>query len=171
MNTKTLLTIFAVVFSFLLKAEPSDSTKNTVTPGIINYKTGMDNSQLEKIIKNQGTIIEGQLGFWRFKLGNRELTIVTDEAHNRMRIMTPIIERKNIKKDQYQELLEAMFDRALDVKYALYNDVLWSVFIHPLKELTEEQVIDALSQVFYAAHNFGESYVSTDLQFGGGEKK
>ncbi|MCH8319327.1 MAG: hypothetical protein IIA88_12705 [Bacteroidetes bacterium] len=48
--------------------------------------------------------------------------------------------------------------------------MLWSIFVHPLKELTQSQLIDAISQVFYAAHNFGGSYRSTNLQFGSGDK-
>ena len=83
--------------------------------------------------------------------------------------MTAVIHQDKLKKNQFIELLEAQFDRALDVKYAISNEVLWSAFIHPLKELTEEQVKDAMSQVYYAAYNFGGSYRSTELQFGNRE--
>jgi len=126
----------------------------------------MTNERLGIILNDNAKIIEGSLGFWQVQYLDRVLTIVTDESHNRMRIMTAVILEKNLKKSQMKEVLEAQFDRALDVKYALSNEVLWSAFVHPLKELTEEQVKDALSQVYYAAYNFGGSYRSTDLQFG-----
>ena len=46
-----------------------------------------------------------------------------------------------------EELLNAMvanFHSALDVKYALSDEIIWSVFIHPLRELSEYQVRDAI---------------------------
>lgn len=147
------------------------STGNEPYPNLSLHDGDMDNEKLESVLESSGKIIEGRLGYWRLRYRDRVFTIITDESHNRMRIMTPVIEKKNIKKSQYTALLEAQFDRVLDVKYAMFNDFLWSVFIHPLKELTEEQVEDALSQVYFAAATFGNQYVSTDLQFGGSEKK
>lgn len=93
---------------------------------------------------------------------------ITDPKSNRMRIILPIVEEKDLKKKQLEECMEANFDRALDVKYALYNEVVWSVFAHPLEELTEEQLADAVDQVYNAAVTFGGSYTSTNLVFGGG---
>ncbi|PCH88960.1 MAG: hypothetical protein COB88_02545 [Flavobacteriales bacterium] len=147
----------------------SDTLKSVDQPHPKNLANGMNNEILEKILQDNGKILEGSLGFWQVQYLDRVLTVVTDESHNRMRIMTAVVHKKDLKKAQTTELLEAQFDRALDVKYALYNDILWSAFVHPLKELTEHQVKDALSQVYYAAHNFGGSYRSTDLQFGNRE--
>jgi len=65
----------------------------------------------------------------------------------------------------------ANFHTALDIKYAISDDVLWSAFIHPLRELTVAQVKDALSQVYYANITFGTTYTSTDLVFPGKAKK
>ena len=44
-----------------------------------------------------------------------------------------------------------------------------SVYTHPLKELTPEQLKDALAQVIILANNFGGTYSSTDLLFGQGQ--
>jgi len=63
------------------------------------------------------------------------------------------------------ECMEANFHTALDSKYAISNNILWSAFIHPLKELTERQLIDAVSQVYSAARTFGSSYSSGALSF------
>lgn len=127
----------------------------------------MNNSKLEKILIEMGTV-KGNEGYWELTVADRMMLVITDQFNNRMRIISPVVEKKDLKKGQWEDILEAQFDRALDVKYALWNDVLWSCFVHPLGELTEEQVKDAVSQVYYAAKNFGTSYVSTDLQFGGG---
>ncbi|MBL4753280.1 MAG: hypothetical protein JKY52_06755 [Flavobacteriales bacterium] len=165
--------IGGVLFGIMLMANTSfantDTLKSADMPTSTSLNTGMTNERLGQILKENAKIIEGSLGFWQVQYHDRVLTIVTDENHNRMRIVTAVIEQKDLKKSHMTELLEAQFDRALDVKYALSNDILWSAFVHPLKELTEEQVKDALSQVYFAAYNFGGSYRSTDLQFGSRE--
>ena len=65
----------------------------------------------------------------------------------------------------------ANFHSVLDVKYALSDEIIWSVFTHPLKELSEHQVEDAIKQVYAAALTFGGSYSSTDMVFPGNTKK
>ena len=147
-----------------------DSLKSVDQPTSKVLTNGMTNERLEQIFKENGTILEGSLGFWQVQYLDRVLTVITDASHNRMRIMTAIMHKKDLKKSQTIELLKAQFDKALDVKYALHNEVLWSAFVHPLKELTEEQVKDAMSQVYFAAYNFGGSYRSTNLQFGDREE-
>ncbi len=57
------------------------------------------------------------------------------------------------------------FHSALDVRYAESDGVMWVAFIHPLKELSKEQVEDAIRQVFAANLTFGTTYTSTDLVF------
>lgn len=72
---------------------------------------------------------------------------MTDENHNRMRAMTPVAQADSLSPDDLRTLLEANFDRALDARYALYKGALWSVYIHPLRELGESQFEDAPRQV------------------------
>lgn len=99
------------------------------------------------------------------------LICVYDENANRMRIITPIIETKDLEEEQLLNMLVANFHSALDVKYALSDEVIWSVFIHPLKELSNHQVLDAIDQVSTASASFGTSYSSTSLVFPGNTKK
>lgn len=129
----------------------------------------MNNQRLDKLIKQQAEVLKSQLGYWELKFENRYIIIVTDEAHNRMRIISAIVEEKKIKKNELSILLSANFDKALDAKYAIYNGYLWSIFTHPLGELRDEQFIDALKQVKTLADNYGGSYTSSDLIFGGGK--
>ena len=65
----------------------------------------------------------------------------------------------------------ANFHSVLDVKYALSDEIIWSVYAHPLKELSELQVVDAIQQVYAAAITFGGSYSSTNMVFPGNTKK
>ena len=128
----------------------------------------MTNEKMQKILYREAQDVQGEMGNWQFILRERPMLIVTDASANRMRIMTPIIEEGELKKDQYKLMLEANFDRALDAKYAIYKEIVWSVFTHPLGELTVEQFKNAMGQVVTLADNFGTSYNSTDFVFGGG---
>jgi len=130
----------------------------------------MDNEWMGEILNEICREVKGQSGYWEADYLGRKMMIITDEQNNRMRIIAPISEQKKVKSKMLLEAMEANFDQVLDAKYALYNDVVWAVFVHPLGELAEEQFKDAMSQVFVAANTFGTSYRSTNLVFGGGDK-
>jgi len=108
---------------------------------------------------------------WQFLYKDRLIICITDENANRMRIISPIVERDKLEEEQLLNSLVANFHTALDVKYAISDEILWSVFTHPLKELTDYQVEDAISQVYYANFTFGVSYSSTTLTFPGNTQK
>ncbi len=133
----------------------------------------MTNSKLEKILYRVSEQVEripgseDTPGRWKMVYMQRELFVITDEAANRMRVMTPIIEEENLDSEDMKVLLEANFDRALDAKYSLYQGFLWSSFTHPMQELTVEQFKDAIKQVATLADRYGDTYSSTDLVFGG----
>lgn len=127
---------------------------------------GMDNKKMDKIFKKQSEKVEGRLGNWQLMIQERLLFVITDEAHNRMRIFTPVIEEKELDISFLQEMLSANFHSALDAKYSIYEGFVVTVFTHPLKELTEEQLTDALKQVATLAHTFGTTFSSTELIFG-----
>lgn len=129
---------------------------------------GMNNTKMGEILNNIGESVEGELGNWQVLYGSQVLFVLTDEAHNRMRIFTPIAEQKNLKEGEMEAMLAANFHAALDAKYALYGGFVVSLFTHPLNELTPDQFKDAVKQVAVAGQNFGTTYSSTDLIFGGG---
>jgi len=128
----------------------------------------MTNARLDVLIRELSHKVEGQFGYWQFAIEGRDLLVITDERHNRMRIMTPVASQDQLDMDELVRLLSANYDRALDAKYALSQDTLWSVFTHPLAELTDEQFIGCVGQVATLADNFGTSYASSGLFFGGG---
>ena len=131
----------------------------------------MDNASLDEIFKTMSDSIQGESGRWQFVINDVMFFCVTDTAHSRMRNISPITESNTSDEDQKTLLLLANFHTALDIKYAISYDVLWSAFIHPLRELTVAQVKDAVSQVYYANITFGTTYTSTDLVFPGKPKK
>ncbi len=125
----------------------------------------MTNDKLEKIIYVIADSLRGDTGNWQFMIKERMLVCITDEKNNRMRIMSPIIEQKKLAYVDMLKLMEANFHTALDVKYAISDGLLWSVYIHPLKELTKEELLSAINQVYAAAITYGTSYSSTGLTF------
>ena len=127
----------------------------------------MDNSQLTKLIQEQADeMLEEQSGFWKFIRGDRVIIVVTDESHNRMRIITPVVAVTDLDDSDWPAIMSANFDRALDARYAINGDYLWSAFIHPLAELKDNQFVDALQQVVTLANNFGTTFSSGNLYFG-----
>lgn len=144
---------------------------------LLSLQTGfaqnMNNEKMGKILESMADSIQGQNGQWQFKIKEVLFLCVTDTKHNRMRIISPITEAQRLDEKLKSAALVANFHTALDVKYAIADDLLWSVFIHPLKELSEAQVRDAVKQVYSANNTFGTSFSSTPLVFpgGSGEKK
>jgi hypothetical protein len=131
----------------------------------------MNNDKLQEIITSLSDTIQGENGRWQFLINDIMFVCLTDTANNRMRIISPITESKNLDEDKKTLLLLANFHTALDVKYAISDDVVWSVFIHPLKELSITQVEDAIRQVYFANSTFGTTYTSTNLVFPGNQKR
>ena len=148
---------------------PFSSKSNSPKPKTVSEpRRLMDNARLDTLIRELSGEVEGQLGYWKFAVQKRELMVITDQRYNRMRIMTPVASQDGLDKGELTRLLEANYDRALDAKYSLSDNVLWSAFTHPLKELTDEQFIGCVGQVATLADNFGGSYASGALFFGGG---
>ena len=125
----------------------------------------MTNDDLEKIIYVVADSLRGNTGNWQFLIKDRILVCITDERNNRMRIMSPIIEQKKLAYTDMLKLMEANFHTALDVKYAISDEILWSVYIHPLKELSKNEALSAINQVYTAAVTYGTTYNSTNLTF------
>jgi hypothetical protein len=67
--------------------------------------------------------------------------------------------------------MQANFDTALDARYAIAQEMLWSTFIHPLSSLDARQFLAGLGQTINLARNYGSSYASGLLSFGGGDSR
>ncbi|MEW4922341.1 hypothetical protein [Algibacter sp. 2305UL17-15] len=133
----------------------------------LSFTQEMNNDKLQEIYTSVSDSINGKSGGWQFFIKEIPLMCITDTNHNRMRIISPIADAKSLNDELIKAALVANFHTALDVKYAVSDGVLWSVFIHPLKELSDHQVKDAVSQVYYANINFGTTFASTSLTFPG----
>ena len=127
----------------------------------------MDNARLFEILDSVTDSLEGTSGFWQLEYNDRMMLVITDERFDRMRIISPIKPAEELTETELIQAMAANFHSALDARYAISEDILWSAFIHPLRALSEEQVRDALTQVFRAAETFGTTFSSTELVFPG----
>ena len=166
-KSKILLLLTAVLFfanTLVCYCQKSKDANSVKSKGMT-----MNNERLGEMIKTEAEILKSSEGYWELKYKSFHVIIVTDQKHNRMRIISPIKEESKLGDKDIKEVLSANFDRALDAKYAIYKGYLWSVFTHPLGELQDAQFKDALLQVVTLANNYGSTYTSTDLIFGGGK--
>ena len=127
----------------------------------------MTTSAIGKLLDSYLTELEGGNGFWRGMREEVQIFVLSDESHDRMRIMAPIGELKALEGKVLQMLLEANYDRALDAKYAMRGKELWSVSVHPLATLAPDDFASFLDQVVRLVKNTGSTYASSDLVFGG----
>lgn len=131
----------------------------------------MTNQRLDELINRIGADIESSPGYWKFTVADAVVTVITDAKADRMRILLPIAEREGLSEAQLQRILQANFDSALDARYALAKNILWSTFIHPLAALQEAQFLSGVGQVINLAESFGSSYSSGALIFRGGDSE
>ncbi len=150
-------TLFFIVLSILFSLNAS--SQNMTAAGLI------------EIIEKQADTVDVKGNSVQFVFKEAMLVCIFDENANRMRIISPIVALEKLEEEQLLNSLVANFHSALDVKYALSDEIVWSVFIHPLKELSEGQLIDAINQVHTAAITFGSTYSSTNLIFPGNSQK
>ena len=111
------------------------------------------------------------MGNWHCLYKEVPIFVLTDEKANRIRIFTPVLEEKELKVGQMKAMLEANFHTALDAKYSLFEGFVISVFTHPLKEMSKEQLVDAMDQVVNLFNTFGSTYSSLNAHFFDGKGK
>ena len=125
----------------------------------------MNNDKLNSIFHSLSDNVQGQKGHWKFIINELIFICLTDQLHNRMRIISPVVKMDEVTDAQLLKSMEANFHSTLDVRYAVSDGVLWAAFIHPLGELTNEQVNSAVRQVYSSVRSFGTSYSSGTLSF------
>ncbi|UII80158.1 hypothetical protein [Flagellimonas sp. CMM7] len=135
------------------------------------YSQEMTSAKLLELIEQEADTVKANGNSIQFLIKENMLICIYDENANRMRIISPIVKREEIGEEELLNAFVANFHSALDVKYALSDEIIWSVFTHPLMELSEHQVVDAINQVYSAAVTFGSSYSSTNIVFPGNTKK
>jgi hypothetical protein len=125
----------------------------------------MTTAGIGKIIDSYLEDLEGQAGFWRGSRGDVPMYVFADDAHDRVRLMAPVGELKDLDPKVLQLLLQANYDRALDAKYAMRGFEIWAVSVHPLATLAPDDFASFMDQVVALVKNTGTTYASSDLMF------
>lgn len=118
-----------------------------------------------KLLESYLQDFEGQPGFWRGTRHEVPVFVFSDDEHDRMRLMSPIGLVEELDADLLHVLLQANYDRALDARYAMRGNELWSVVVHPLATLATDDLPSLFDQVVTLAKNTGTSFASTELVF------
>ncbi|MDC1380171.1 hypothetical protein N8315_01745 [Octadecabacter sp.] len=95
--------------------------------------------------------------------------VVMAPAADRMRAMVPIASVEDVTPEEMSRMMQANFDTALDARYAVAQDRVWGVFIHPLGALEREQFLSAIAQTVNLARTYGTLYSVGAQVFGGGD--
>ena len=125
--------------------------------------------RLDAIIRALDPEAQGDGAVWQLTVDGVQVLVVTDERADRMRALTPVARSEDITDAQLTRMMQANFDTALDARYAIARDVLWSAYIHPLSPLQKDQLISGIGQVVNLAQSYGTLYSSGALQYGGGD--
>lgn len=125
----------------------------------------MTTQAMGKLLDSYLTDLEGQPGFWRGVRNDVPVFVFSDDEHDRMRIMSPIGVVEELEPDLLHVLLQANYDRALDARYAMRGNELWSVVVHPLATLATDDLPAMFDQVTTLVKNTGSTFASTELVF------
>ncbi len=148
-------------------AEP----ETTPSPGQNQEQIDMTPERLGEMILRLDEAAEQNGSAWTFSIEGMAVTLVYDTTADRMRLMVAISKTEGLTKEQMLRLLQADFDSALDARYAIAQNVLWSVFIHPLSTLTDEDFLSGIGQTVNLALTYGVTFSSGALVFGGGDSQ
>lgn len=131
----------------------------------------MTQEVMEEFVAEHVEIIKRNKGYIFFTYENVKMALISDVKHDRMRIISAITKYPSLNLETKNAVMESNFHLALDARYAVSQDVLYSAYIHPLSSLTKNELKSALSQVSTLAATFGTTYSSGKLVFKGNAKK
>ncbi|MEM1047151.1 MAG: hypothetical protein AAGL24_13395 [Pseudomonadota bacterium] len=129
----------------------------------------MSIARLDALIRRAGEDVQRQGTRWVFKVADRQIQVVSDPRADRMRILVPVRDVSGLDARELYRLLQASFETALDARYAIAGEMVWSVFIHPLRTLDDTEFLSGLGQTINLAKTYGKEYTSGFLSYGGGD--
>lgn len=167
---KLCIAIATATFFFGAASKAQDQTgPDEQAPSQETAPAAMDLDRLNTLILKINPEATREENMWQFQLAERVVYVVADPAADRMRVMSPIAQTGTLPPELYERMLQANFDAALDTRYAIAQNLVWSAFIHPLGSLTERELLSGTAQTVTAAINFGTSFSSGATVYGGGD--
>jgi len=129
----------------------------------------MDSTRIQTLLSRLDKNVEGEKGFWQLEIAGVAVTVITDDKANRMRVISPVSSISGVEPKSLYRMMQANFDSALDARYSIAKGVIWSAFIHPLEQLSDQQFLEGVGQVVNLVTSYGSTYSSGLLVFGGGD--
>ncbi len=160
------LPLTLVLVTLPLMATAQDSETPTPDPPI---KAPMTLDRLDTILKSLDESARTDGRVWQLTIAGTPVLIITDPDNDRMRALSPVADLEDVQVDTLQRMMQANFDTALDARYAIAKDMVWSTYIHPLAPLEKDQLISGLGQVVNLVQTYGTLYTGGAMQFGGGD--
>lgn len=151
----------------LFAQTPIPTPRLIPTPAPELTARGMTQLKMAEIIAQVAGQYQGAKNNIQFVFNEVPMALISDARNNRMRIIAPITEVENLTPAHLKAAMVSNFHLALDARYAIAKGVLYATYIHPLKELTKQQLESAVSQVSTLRLTFGSTYTSGALTFGG----
>lgn len=118
----------------------------------------MDQSRVEMIFAEQVEAITGPPGAIHTVADGVQLYCISDPANDRMRLVVPIAQASSLDPELLDVMMRANFHTTLDSRYAISEDVVFAVFLHPISSLSPELLRSAMKQVVNLAKTFGTSF-------------
>ena len=122
----------------------------------------MNDHKLIKHLKTECDSISGEDGNYQLFYRGIVVLAVIDKESDRLKLLSPIVYLKDINEDEITKCLEANFDNLQKIKYAVSNDIIWSIYDNSYKKISTTQIDEALLQLYYSTGTFGGKYSSSD---------
>ncbi|MEM8782630.1 MAG: hypothetical protein AAGE65_07200, partial [Planctomycetota bacterium] len=135
-------------------------------PGVEAEPARMTPERMLATLAEVGEGLEQQGPAVSFTYREVPVTLIYDEAADRMRLVSAIRPVRDLEDGMLTAAMRANFHSVLDVRYAISNGVVYSAFIHPLSDLSDALLRSAVHQVAAARVTFGTEYSSDLMTFG-----
>lgn len=161
------LLLFLITAPFAVMAQ--ETAPETPETPEVQAEPAMTLERMDTILKALDPNTQSNGRIWQLTIADTPVLIVTDEGNDRMRALSPVKEVAELEDGALQRMMQANFDSALDARYAIAREMVWSTYIHPLAALEKDQLISGLGQVVNLAQTYGTLYSGGAMQFGGGD--
>ena len=132
-----------------------------LSPNLSGYSQKMTNKKLINHLENECDSISGDNGKWQLFYHGIVIIAMTNNDSDRIKRLSPITYTKDVETTVINECLQANFDNLKDVKYAIANNIIWSVYDRDFSSLSTKQIDNAMLQIYYSTGTFGEEYSSS----------
>ncbi len=158
--------VSSALLAMACSTQDPEPGQSETEPAEVENPGAMTLAELDRLIRRVDAGATRQNNVWHLSYEETPLFVVTDEHHDRMRIIAPVASANELDLEHIYRLLQANYETALDARYAIADRVVWSTFIHPLSPLDEDEFLSGLAQTITLVITYGTTFSSGALRFG-----